>query len=298
MSKHNACISIISSRDKCIKPCLQSLWTHYNNRHDYPVYVYYFDDIYDSEEFRKDIADSCRQNVTFSSIPYKTPEFLKEKELFYNRSLWYARNRFPRTRKGYLHMCHFNSNFYGYPNTYYEQYDYCMSIDDESMFEKEMPYDPFDLLINRPEPMGALKVYDQTKKKPHQGNFDTRYNLWNFIKAYMEHYKVEPKSKFIKDLLTDPDADMNFHYYPCADSYVFKLEMFQTPEWTQWINAVNTFGGIYKYRWGDNDVISLFHLIYFEHDIYDLKTVENGYHVQNALRHMQDYAPGVKDNTR
>ena len=85
MNKYNACISIISSRNKCIKPCLESLWKNYNSKYDYPVYVYYFDDIYDSQKFRKDIADSCPQKVTFCSIPYKTPDFLKEDELFYNR---------------------------------------------------------------------------------------------------------------------------------------------------------------------------------------------------------------------
>ena len=82
MIKLNACISVISSRTKCLKPCLESLWKKYNHKYDYPVYVYYFDDIYDSEEIRADIRSTCEQNVTFKSIPYKTPEFLKEEDLF------------------------------------------------------------------------------------------------------------------------------------------------------------------------------------------------------------------------
>ena len=299
MKKLNACISVISSRTRCLKLCLKSLWEKYNHKYDYPVYVYYFDDIYDSEDIREDIRSTCDQNVTFKSIPYKTPEFLKEEELFYNRKdNWYARTRFPISRKGYLHMCHFMSNFYGYPNTDFEKYDYAMSIDDESAFVEEMPYDPFEIMANRPEPMGALKVYDQTKKVPHQGNFDTRVHLWDVVKKFMEHYNIKPASKFMQDLLEDDEADKNFHYYPCADSYVIKLDMFKTEEWNRWINAVNSFGGIYKYRWGDNDVISMFHLIFFNHDIYDLKTVEDGYNIQNALRHLQDYAPGVKDNSK
>ena len=166
------------------------------------------------------------------------------------------------------------------------------------MFVKQMPYDPFEVMKQRPEPMGALKVYDQTKKVPHQGNFDTRVHLWDVVKKFMEHYNIQPASKFFQDLLNDPNADMNFHYYPCADSYVIKLDMFKTEEWKKWINAVNSFGGIYKYRWGDNDVVSMFHLIFYDHDIYDLKTVDEGYHTQNALRHLQDYAPGVKDNAK
>ena len=111
MSKLNACIVIISSRKKCIKDCLLSLWEKYNHEHDYPVYVHYFDDIYDDQDFRNDITNSCEQNVIFKSVPYNTPSFLKEEELYYNRKdLWYVKNSFSINRKGYLHMCHFTSN--------------------------------------------------------------------------------------------------------------------------------------------------------------------------------------------
>jgi len=299
MSKLKACIAIISSRKQCIGQCLKSLWDNYNCEHDYPVYVHYFDDIYDSEEFRKEIADSCPQRVTFQSIPYNTPSFLKESELFYNRrDLWYVRNSFPIGRKGYLHMCHFTSNMYGYEDTNLHEYDYVMTIDDESMFVEKMPYDPFQVMKERPELMGAMKIYDPKVKEPHQGNFDTRVNLWKFIQGYIKHYEIEPASKFMRDLLKDERSDYNFHFYLCADSYVLKTEFFETKEWKQWINAVNKYGGIYKYRWGDNDIYSLFYLIHMGDFIYDLKTVEDGYHSQGALRHLQDYAPGVKDNSR
>ena len=294
--KINACISVISSRTKCIKPCLESLWNNFNHKYDYPVYVYYFDDIYDAPQVREDIQSTCGQNVIFRSIPYKTPSFLKEEELFYNRkNLWYVYQSFSIARKGYLHMCHYMSNYYGYPNTDFEQYDYAMSIDDESMFLTELPYNPFEVLSERSEDLGALKIVDQNTKKPHQGNFDTRVNLWNFIQDYIKKYNIEPKSAFIKNLLEDPNSDQNFHLYPIANSYVVKLEMFKSAAWKQWIKEVNEYGGIYKYRWGDNDINSLFYLIHYDHHIYDFKTVEEGYHNQGALRYLQDYAPSIKD---
>ena len=261
--------------------------------------MHYFDHIYDDEKTRNEIRSDCPQNIIFKSIPYETPSFLKEKELFYNRKdIWYVRQSFPIARKGYLHMCHFMSNYYGYPNTEFEQYDYIMTLDDESMFMKEMPYNPFETMASRPENFGALKIYDQTKRPPHQGNFDTRINLWKFIQAYLKQYNLKPKSQFLIDLLKDPENDKNFHRYPIANSYIIKLKMFETDEWKQWINAVNKIGGIYKYRWGDNDVNSLFYLIHYDHDIYDFKAVEEEYLSLNALRHLQDYAPGVKDNSK
>lgn len=297
--KYNACINILSSRTRCIKLCIKSLWDNYNYRYDYPVYVYYFDDIYDSEEFREEIRESTSQNVHFISIPYETPAHIPQEELFYNRKdLWYARTQFPISRKGYLHMCHFMSNFYGYPNTEFQKYDYVLSIDDESLFKKEVPYDFFEVLDNRPEMVGAIKVVDQHVKIPHQGTKDTRHNLWKFIQKYIKHYDLNPQSKFIQDLLKDPNSDENFHFFPCADSYVFKMEIFESKEWKQWMNAVNKYGGIYKYRWGDNVLNSLFVLLHCDYDIYDFKTVDEGYHDQGGLRHLQDYAPGVKDNAK
>lgn len=297
--KIKGCITYISSRKKCIGLSIKSLWERFNHKHDYPVYVHYFDDIYNDEEFRKEIRESTSQNVHFISIPYETPAFLKEEELFYNRKdVWYARTQFPISRKGYLHMCHFMSNYYGYPNTEFEKYDFIMSLDDESMFVKDLPYDPFEVMSNRLEPMGALKVLDQRTKPPHQGNLDTRINFWQFIQGYMKHYNITPKSEFLKSLLGDIEGEKNFHFYPVADSYVVKSEMYRSPEWRQWIEAVNKYAGIYKYRWGDNDINSLFYLIHCGDHVYDLKTVDEGYHHQGALRHLVDYAPGVKDNTK
>ncbi len=299
MSKLNACIVIISSRQKCLPECLRSLWEKYNYKHNYPVYVHYFDDIYDVPEFQRQVRNTTPQDVHFLSVPYKTPSHIPEEELFYNRkNLWYVRASFSIRRKGYLHMCHFTSNMYGYENTRIHEHDYVMTLDDESMFMEDMPYDPFQVMKDRPEMIGALKVTDQNIKKPHQGNYDTRVNLWKFIKGYIKHYNIVPKSKFMRDLLEDPDSEANFHFYTLFDSYVIKNSVFETAEWKQWIGAVNKFGGIYKYRWGDNDIYALFYLLHLGDQVYDLKTVDEGYHSQGALRHIQDYAPGVKDNSK
>jgi hypothetical protein len=296
---HNGCIWIISSRHKCLPKCLASLYKFYNRKYDYPVYIYYFDDIYDSSQYRSKIHREISKNIHFISIPYKTPKHIKESELFYNRKdLWYARTRFNKNRKGYLHMCNFNSNFYGYPNTEFHKYDYAMSLDDESLFLKEIPYSFFDEIANRKEDMGALKIVDQNIKKPHQGNFDTRVGLWKLIRKYLAKNNITPKSKFLQDLLVDPDSEQNFHLYPIADSYVIKLSMCKKPGWVSWLKAVNKNGGIYKYRWGDNDITSLGYLINYDHPIYDFKTVDDGYHDQGGLRKIQNCAPSVKHPNR
>ena len=98
----------------------------------------------------------------------KLAKFIKEEELFYNRQdVWYARTQFPMSRKGYLHMCHFMCNFYGYPNTDYHLYDYSLHIDDESQFTEDVPYDFFERMEEMPEvDMAAMKCTTRTLKSP------------------------------------------------------------------------------------------------------------------------------------
>jgi len=297
--KYNGCINILSSRKRCLPLCLKSLWDNWNHRYDYPVYVHYFDDVYNSQEYRRIVRENVSENIHFKPVPYDTPKHIKEEELFYNRkNLWYVAARFPIHRKGYLHMCHFYNNLYGYPNTEFEKYDYMLSIDDESLFLKEVPYDFFEVMSQRDEMAGAIKVTHAKDKPPKQGNFDCRVGLWEHLQFYMKKYNITPKSQFIKDLLEDPEAEKNFHNFSYADSYVFKIELFRTPEWKQWNEELNANGGVYKYRWGDHILNSLFFLIHYGYTVYDFKTVDEGYHDQGGLRYIQEYAPSVKDVRR
>ena len=263
------------------------------------MYVHYFDDIYDSKNFQDSIRKETSENVHFISVPYKTPDFLNEKELFYNRQdINYVRTSFSIHRKGYLHMCNFTSNMFGYPSTELGKYDFIMTHDDESGYNQEMTEDPFRIMQERPESFGAFFVGQRLKNgAPHQGHLDTRVGLWEFTKKFFINNKILPKSQVLKDLLRDPAAERKFHFLKWCDTYVIKTEAFKSDLWKKWIAAVNQEGGIYKYRWGDNEIISLFAHIY-DDQIYNLKMVESGVHNQGMFRHMQDYAPSVKDLQR
>lgn len=297
MNKLNACIVYISSRDRCIKQSLKSLWEMYNRKHDYPVYVHYFDDIYDSKEFQDSILNSCPQNVIFKSVPYRTPSFLNEEELFYNRrDLWYVNTgRFTKSRKGYLHMCHFTSNMYGYENTEIHNYDFVMTHDDEAGYTKELTEDPFRILDSQDKSIGAFMVSQRLKNgHPHQGHFDTRVGLWEFTKNFLIENQISPKSKILQDLLENNRASELYHYLKWCDTYVIKTEVFKTELWKKWIKAINDSGNVYKYRWGDNEIITLF--CYFIQDsVYDFNLVKDGTHAQNMFRSIQDYAPSIKN---
>ena len=61
------------------------------------------------------------------------------------------------------------------------------------------------------------------------------------------------------------------------------------------ITAVNKNGGVYKYRWGDNEIYTLFGLMHFDYGVYDLGFVKAGIHHQSKFRKLQDIAPNIKN---
>jgi len=291
------CIHIISSRVQCIFPCLESFYDCFNRKNDYKVYIHYFDDIYSDINFQQKFHKHLSKNIEFISIPYKTPKHIKEEDLFYNRNdISYVRSSFSKSRKGYLHMCHFMSNFYGYENTKFDQHNMALSLDDESTFERELDYDPFEIMSSRSEDIGALICGQRLKNgRPHQGHRDTRIGLWEFLKGFVLKNNLRIENKILKNALLSDNGEEEMHMFPWADSYVIKLDIFKSELWKAWSQAFNKHGGIYKYRWGDNEILSLFGLMTQKHGIFNLKTVEEGYHNQGGLRHLQGYAPNIKN---
>jgi hypothetical protein len=293
----NPCIHIISSRSKCLSLCLESLYDCYNYKHNYPVYVHYFDDIYDDKSYREKIYTTISKDIKFINVPYSTPRHIQDSELFYNRrDIQYVNTSFPITRKGYLHMCHFMCNFYRYKNTKLHSHDMAMSLDDESLFIKKMDSDPFQIMADRSESIGALICGQRLKNgTPHQGHRDTRIGLWEFTKKFIQDNNITPEFPGLTDILLSDHGPRKIHYLPWADSYIIKLDIFKTQLWNDWRSAFNENGGIYKYRWGDNELISLFGMLIQKSGILNLKIVEDGYHDQGGLRHIQDYAPNIKN---
>lgn len=294
---YNACINILSSRNNCLPLCLKSLWDNWNYRYNYPIYVHYFDDIYDSEKLRNGIREFSNCNVEFIRVPYETPKNLREEELFYNRKdLWYVNTgRFTINRKGYLHMCHFYNNLYKYPNTKLHQHDWFLNIDDEAKFLKEVPYNFFEVVDKRPEQAGVIKMTYPWVKKPHQGVFDSRVGMKDFVINYMEKYDIIPRTEFLENLMKERTEEYFHNNLIMGDSWVFKVSTFETESWKQWSTELNNSNGIYKYRWGDTEMNVLFFLIHFGELPYDFKTVDEGYHDQGGFRHIQGYAPSIKD---
>ena len=290
--KINGCIHILSGRVKCLRYSIESFYQYYNYKYDYPLYVYYFDPLY-SDEYIKDIHKNISSNIEFIELDYALPRHIDKSELFLYRNNQYARENFGTGRIGYLHMLNYFVNFYNYDKTKFKEYDFTLSFDDETLFLKEIEFDIFHELKKSNLPMGSLNV---TKRNlpVSQRTLDTRENQFDFVKYYVEKYKIQQNTEEFNSLLNRE----TFHSYTVTDTNVFNLDYFMTEQWKQWVSEINQYAGVYKHRWGDHELNGLYWIIHYNKPFYNFDLVSQGFLDPSRLRYIENYTPGVKDYWR
>jgi len=278
---HNAAIYLLSSRREQLEACLALFFKNWNCRFNYPVYVYHFEDIY-PDYFVEKIQRTISRSIYFTQIEFEIPSHIDEPELFYNRRhLEYVRKSFPPSRIGYLHMEHFASHitFFGQkgcPGEELAQYDYLMRIDDDSWFKKNIDFDLFDAAANFP--ISTAYTWRHTNWRNEQ----TTEGLWPFYRRYLAKEGI--KSSDIKNsvlrqaLLNQGDMET----FPksleisCGNCNIYNVSAFKDPQFKKWIDAVDRYGGHYKHRWGDIEVLALYTATMYAHPIHDFNLVGRG----------------------
>tara|TARA_Y100000768_G_scaffold63599_1_gene43744 strand:+ start:46615 stop:47586 length:972 start_codon:yes stop_codon:yes gene_type:complete len=296
MAKNNAAIYLLSSRVKLLEKCLLNLYENWNNQYDYPVYVHHFDNIY-SEDLKKKIKKNISPNIFFHQIDYKIPSFISEAELYYNRKyLKYVRESFTKKRIGYLHMLHFVSNltFFGKTGCLVkelEQFDKLMRIDDDSYFKAKIKFDLFDTLELYPFATG----YTWTRNTYRE--LDTREKLWEFYKKYIDKKNITPKNKILqKAIETNDEKLMHNLKWSAGNLNLYDMRVLKNnKEWSEYIKLHNDYGGTFKHRWSDIEIIDLFFHTWLAGP-FDLKLMDENLYSNKIPSLYNDFAPSVNDN--
>ncbi len=265
--KHNAAVLMISGRREILPKTLDLFYNNWNNKYNYPVFIYDIDDVYS----KKDISfyETKYSNLKLIKIIPKIPSGIKDEELFYNRKYnRYVKKKFDKRRLGYLHMIYFKSNMslfgeWKCENKYLAKYDYLMIIDDDSWFKEKIEFDLFDKLNEFPLATAVSGIYkDKNLSK-------TREKLLKFIKSYVDKEKVDVKNRKLRDILKFEDDDLLTDLtYSVGNLDLFNLKIFRSEKYKKYIKSVNDFGGQYKYRWGDIEITNLFVHMYYKKGIY------------------------------
>ena len=236
-----------------------------------PFFSFSFKESY-SEKKRR-LLERDIENLSIEFINKKIPEFIKEKDLFYNKvHLDYVRTSFPKSRKNYLHMCEFLSDPSSTPNI--NNYDLAIRFDDDSWFKQKIDFD-YNLLIDD-EVKQIATSHTHMDKLPKQR--ETKIGLFEATIEYCNQRKIIPKYDLLAKSLKDKDLEL-FHKLPWTSGNfnIYKMSIFQTEEWQDWIYFIKKTGGIFKNRWGDIEIIGTFAYIYFEDPILNLDLFPDKY---------------------
>jgi hypothetical protein len=288
MKKHNAAIYILSSRVWALKFSLKHLYWAFNKYHDYPIYIYHFDDIY-SEEYIADIHNTVSKNIHFIQVDYGVPKHIPEEDLFYNKTdlLYVKSQRFEKSRIGFLYMCDFVSNIHKHEEL--KQYDYVMRLDDDSLFIKDFEEsDLFDSLDPSQEGSGPFAT-GITWSNTALETLETRVGLFSLVKEYVKKYNIQVKNDQLREAIEeDNERKMHKLMWSCGNLNMYNIQQFLDHGWLNWIDMVNKSGGCYKHRWGDIEVIGLFAYMHFDVPLVDLELKKTGKYLDKCNNTLGD----------
>jgi len=163
-------------------------------------------------------------------------------------------------------------------------------IDDDSWFKKPINIDFFEELDKNNGYFGTGYVWNHFSVN----HLETRYNLFNWIKEYVNKYNVNVKNKQLKESLNGEINNKEFHTlkWNCGNLNIYNKKMFETDTWKTYNKEFNKLGGGYRYRWGDIEVIGLYAYMYLDNPLLncDLKnkdlyepTLPNNYLIINEV---------------
>jgi hypothetical protein len=139
---------------------------------------------------------------------------------------------------GYRHMCQFRTIDQW---DYLQQYDYIMQLDDDGWIESPIRYDIFDYCRKN----NYKFCYIDRRGESHQKTVET---LPEFTKNYIVKNKIDINCS-LEDIHLE-DAIINH-------IYITDVSFWQRENVQNYLEAIEGYGGIYKYRWGDSSIMSL-----------------------------------------
>lgn len=274
--KLNAAIIILVARKKIFYQSLKLFYRNWNNSFKYPVHIHTFGNVFNKKEVFN--LQNKYKNIFFHTIKTEIPNNLRFEDLFFYRFYNnFAFKSFNPLRLNYLHMCNFASNIssfgkIGCIDRELEKYDYLMRIDDDSWFKKKIRKDLFSSLKKKPMATGRLTITKNSKIHL------TREKLFFFIKQYINKNKIKVKNKKLKKiLLQNNEKEFSNLEFSLGNFDLYNMREFKSKRFKNFISAVYKFGGIYKYRWADYDLLNLYLYMFYQKPFYDFKFSEKIY---------------------
>jgi len=250
--KPKAVIWFMATRP-CLKLSLELLYKNFNNKYRYPVLVTTFGKQY-SKRFIRNVHKKIDPRIKFIELSKpKIPAHIKEEELFYHKKeIDYVKRRFPKSRVGFLHANQFaTGEIQKHPEI--GQYDYLLKMDDDTFIVDKIDFDIFKFMKDNNYKLGPFN----TKRYDYKTSLECEIGLRDLVKKYIKDNNIKPISE------SALDKEGNWDSFGIFDPTIWDLNIFRNENWEKWWNYVNQSGGIYKNRWGDQEIHILYTRMYY-----------------------------------
>ena len=273
---------ILAGRDSVVES-VYSFYKEYKFSEKYPLYIFYF-----NQNLSSDVIERLKlinTKIHLKSIKTKIPSHIEMEELFYNRKyLGYVNSSFKKNRIEFLHMCDFLFNIFN--SDLFQDIDFALRWDDDGLFRQPVTKDYFKILSKS----GKKALTGKLNAKYEIHHFETRINLFKTLIEYLDQYSIKPKCDLIRNMIDKFEnsetlfiSEYIFHKTKfMSDFNVYNMSIFRNNHWQNWNKHINESGGIYKYRWGENELITLFILIHYGNTITDLELWPHTYDPKGA----------------
>ena len=166
------------------------------------------------------------------------------------------------------------NNFVSEPSKipYINNYDISIQFDDDIFFLKKINFDYSLFMADNIKQIVTSHTHtDNTLKRR-----ETKIGLFNATKNYCNNKKIKPKYKLLAESIKENNIEL-FHTLPwtsCSFN-IYKMSIFNSNEWQEWISYIKASGSIFTDRWGDQEIIGTYAYIYFEDPILNLDLKPN-----------------------
>ena len=237
---------------------------------DLPVYAFSFRESFD--EATKNLLETNISNLTITFIDAYEPTYLTREEFFWSRvGIPYVKNRFPISRRKYMSMCHFVSDPGLIP--FISNYKYALQFDDDSWFNENFPISEYI----RKDIFSKSFATSHTFSADTPNRVQTRYKFFSVVKQFLKLYNIEPVNKLLKKAVDECSEDL-YHSlrWSSCNFNLYRMQDFLTSQWREWITFVKESDGIFKYRWGDQEIIGTYFYIYNQDPFLDWNIYSRG----------------------
>jgi len=218
------CYLVNHSGSNSVDTCVHSLILlnkNYLSRFPTPIIMFHEDGL--TDKMKSNLSQVCKIPPIFVRIEFKVPCYVKE----INKNV----------RLGYMHMCKFFANDIFHQDILNDFKYYCR-LDTDSFILSPV----------------TINIFEEAKQNEIYYGFindsitDTPcfiQNLWNESQIFINNHKNFP---VFSKLYTEIEEGRLYY----TNFELCYIHWFKNDPWKSYFEAINNYGGIYKYRWGDH----------------------------------------------